>query len=93
MNTDTNAIAVQGLGKRFGAVAAVEDVSFTVERGEIFGFMGHNGAGKTTTLRMLLGLTRPTTGPACSVTTSSLRRSTCGASRATCRPHTRSHPT
>jgi ABC-2 type transport system ATP-binding protein len=64
MNTDTNAIAVQGLGKRFGAVTAVEDVSFTVERGEIFGFMGHNGAGKTTTLRMLLGLTRPTTGHA-----------------------------
>jgi len=58
------AIAVNGLGKRFGAVQAVEDVSFTVAPGEIFGFMGHNGAGKTTTLRMLLGLTRPTAGGA-----------------------------
>lgn len=58
------AIEVQGLGKRFGKVVAVDDVSFSVEPGEIFGFMGHNGAGKTTTLRMLLGLTRPTTGSA-----------------------------
>jgi ABC-2 type transport system ATP-binding protein len=64
MKTTADAIAVEGLGKRFGAVTAVEDVTFTVERGEIFGFMGHNGAGKTTTLRMLLGLTRPTTGRA-----------------------------
>jgi ABC-2 type transport system ATP-binding protein len=58
------AIDVRGLGKRFGAVTAVDDVSFEVEPGEIFGFMGHNGAGKTTTLRMLLGLTRPTAGRA-----------------------------
>lgn len=60
--TRTPAIEVRGLGKRYGAVEAVADLSFTVEPGEIFGFMGHNGAGKTTTLRMLLGLTRPTSG-------------------------------
>lgn len=58
------AITVSALGKRFGQVQAVEGVSFAVEAGEIFGFMGHNGAGKTTTLRMLLGLTRPTSGRA-----------------------------
>ncbi|MEZ4451828.1 MAG: ABC transporter ATP-binding protein [Nannocystaceae bacterium] len=60
----SDAIAVHHLGKRYGAVQAVDDLSFTVEAGEIFGFMGHNGAGKTTTLRMLLGLTRPTSGRA-----------------------------
>lgn len=60
----TKAIAVAGLTKRFGPVLAVDDVSFDVERGEIFGFMGHNGAGKTTTLRMLLGLTPPSAGHA-----------------------------
>jgi ABC-2 type transport system ATP-binding protein len=64
MSMSDAAIAVHGLGKRFGQVQAVEDVSFTVEPGEIFGFMGHNGAGKTTILRMLLGLTRPTAGTA-----------------------------
>jgi ABC-2 type transport system ATP-binding protein len=64
MSTDDAAIAVHGLGKRFGKVEAVTDLSFRVEPGEIFGFMGHNGAGKTTTLRMLLGLTRPTAGRA-----------------------------
>ncbi|XXY45237.1 ABC transporter ATP-binding protein [Sorangium sp. So ce269] len=58
------AIEVNALGKRFGKVTAVDGVSFTVAAGEIFGFMGHNGAGKTTTLRMLLGLTRPTSGSA-----------------------------
>jgi ABC-2 type transport system ATP-binding protein len=59
-----NAIELQGIGKRFGSLQAVQDVSLTVEPGEIFGLMGHNGAGKTTLLRMLLGLTRPTTGQA-----------------------------
>lgn len=58
------AIDVEGLEKKFGSVAAVDRVSFTVEAGEVFGFMGHNGAGKTTTLRMLLGLTKPTGGSA-----------------------------
>ena len=58
----TPAIEVVGLTKRFGKLVAVDDLSFTVAAGEIFGFMGHNGAGKTTTLRMLLGLIRPTSG-------------------------------
>ncbi|WAS96351.1 ABC transporter ATP-binding protein [Nannocystis punicea] len=64
MSASAMAITVEGLGKRFGAVQAVDDVSFAVEPGEIFGFMGHNGAGKTTTLRILLGLTQPTRGRA-----------------------------
>jgi ABC-2 type transport system ATP-binding protein len=62
--TTTHAIEVRGLTKRFGKVTAVDDVSFAVSPGEIFGFMGHNGAGKTTTLRMLLGLTPITAGAA-----------------------------
>jgi ABC-2 type transport system ATP-binding protein len=59
-----NAIEIEGLCKSFAAVRAVEDLSLSVAEGEIFGFMGHNGAGKTTTLRMLLGLTPPTSGRA-----------------------------
>lgn len=59
-----HAIEVHELSKRFGQVVAVDRVTFNVEPGEIFGFMGHNGAGKTTTLRMLLGLTRKTAGQA-----------------------------
>ncbi|GAA4378378.1 ATP-binding cassette domain-containing protein [Nocardioides caricicola] len=55
-------LAVEGVAKTFGAVRAVDDLSFTVRPGAVTGFLGPNGAGKTTTLRMLLGLTRPTTG-------------------------------
>jgi ABC-2 type transport system ATP-binding protein len=55
---------VAGLRKKFGRVAAVEDVSFTASYGRITGFLGPNGAGKTTTLRMLLGLIRPDAGTA-----------------------------
>ncbi|MRG93785.1 ABC transporter ATP-binding protein [Polyangium spumosum] len=62
--TKTHAIELSGLTKRFGGVTAVDDVTFFVEPGEVFGFMGHNGAGKTTTLRMLLGLTPLTSGSA-----------------------------
>jgi ABC-2 type transport system ATP-binding protein len=58
------AIEIVGLTKRFGAFVAVDDIHFSVQKGEIFGFLGHNGAGKTTTLRMLLGLTTPTSGAA-----------------------------
>ncbi|MCJ7612099.1 MAG: ABC transporter ATP-binding protein [Candidatus Aminicenantes bacterium] len=57
-------IDVRGLGKRFGAFTAVDDVSFTVRRGDIFGFLGANGAGKSTTIRMLCGLLAPTAGTA-----------------------------
>lgn len=59
-----HAIELDKLTRHYGPVRAVEQVSFHVEPGEIFGFMGHNGAGKTTTLRMLLGLSRPTSGSA-----------------------------
>lgn len=59
-----NAIDVKNLTKRFGNFVAVDDVSFTVEKGEIFGFLGANGAGKSTTIRMLCGLLMPTSGSA-----------------------------
>jgi ABC-2 type transport system ATP-binding protein len=56
------AVTARGLTKRFGDFTAVDNVSFDVRRGEIFGFLGPNGAGKTTTIRMVLGLLRPTEG-------------------------------
>jgi ABC-2 type transport system ATP-binding protein len=58
------AIEIRGLGKRFGSLQAVTDLSFSVQAGRVTGFLGPNGAGKSTTLRMLLGLIRPTTGEA-----------------------------
>lgn len=58
------AIEIEALTKKFGAFTAVDNVSFSVQEGEVFGFLGHNGAGKTTTLRMLLGLAQPTSGTA-----------------------------
>jgi ABC-2 type transport system ATP-binding protein len=58
------AIEVRSLVKRFGDFTAVDDVSFGVERGRIFGFLGANGAGKSTTIRMLCGLLDPTSGSA-----------------------------
>ena len=57
-------LQVAGLCKRFGRVRALQDVSFSVGPGEIFGYLGPNGAGKTTTLRILLGLVRPDGGEA-----------------------------
>jgi len=60
----TAAIDVRGLSRRFGDFVAVDDVSFAVRPGEIFGFLGANGAGKSTTIRMLCGLLRPTGGTA-----------------------------
>lgn len=59
-----NAIEVAGLSRTFNSLRAVDDISFTVEAGEIFGFLGHNGAGKTTSIRMLTGQLRPTAGRA-----------------------------
>ena len=58
------AIDVRGLSRRFGAFVAVDDLSFTVARGEVFGFLGSNGAGKSTTIRMLCGLLTPSAGTA-----------------------------
>ena len=62
MHDGTGRIVVQNLTKQFGPVAAVQNLSFTVEPGSVTGFLGPNGAGKTTTLRMLLGLVTPTAG-------------------------------
>ena len=62
--TQGQTLAFRGLTKRFGPVAAVEELDFTVEPGRVTGFLGPNGAGKTTTLRMLLGLVAATSGSA-----------------------------
>ncbi len=58
----TPIIETQNLTKRYGDQVAVDELSFTIEEGEIFGFLGPNGSGKTTTLLMLLGLTEPSAG-------------------------------
>jgi ABC-2 type transport system ATP-binding protein len=58
------AIDVQHLTRRFGDFVAVNDISFDVQAGEVFGFLGSNGAGKSTTIRMLCGLLQPTSGTA-----------------------------
>jgi ABC-2 type transport system ATP-binding protein len=60
----SNAIEVRALVRRFGDFTAVDDVSFDVAEGEVFGFLGPNGAGKTTTIKMLTGLLLPTSGQA-----------------------------
>jgi ABC-2 type transport system ATP-binding protein len=60
----TAAIVARDLRRMYGSFVAVDDVSFTVRQGEIFGFLGPNGAGKTTTIKMLTGLLRPTSGTA-----------------------------
>src|SRR6056297_2528131 len=59
-----SAIDVSDLTKRYGEVLANDDLSFTVEEGEVFGYLGPNGAGKTTTIRTLLGFISPTDGGA-----------------------------
>jgi ABC-2 type transport system ATP-binding protein len=61
---DAPAVVVRGLTRRFGPVTAVDDLSFEVARGELFGIVGPDGAGKTTTLRMLAGVLRPDAGSA-----------------------------
>lgn len=55
-------VEVKNLVKRFGSFIAVDDISFNVDKGEIFGFLGANGAGKTTAMRILCGLLTPTSG-------------------------------
>lgn len=59
-----NAIEVKDLTKQFGKFTAVDRVSFNVEKGEVFGFLGANGAGKSTTIKMLCGILEPTSGDA-----------------------------
>src|SRR5438876_5274147 len=55
-------LRVEGVTKRFGDFTAVDDLSFEVRPGRVFGFLGPNGAGKTTTIRMIVGITRPDSG-------------------------------
>lgn len=57
-------VEVDHLSKHYGAVRAVDDISFAIDAGEVFGLLGHNGAGKTTTIRMLTGRTLPSNGRA-----------------------------
>jgi len=65
MNLDQkNTIEVKDLTRKFGKFTAVDHVSFTVEKGEVFGFLGANGAGKSTTIKMLCGILEPTSGDA-----------------------------
>jgi ABC-2 type transport system ATP-binding protein len=62
--SNSKAISVKNLTKRFGNFTAVDAITFDIEPGEIFGFLGANGAGKTTAMRMLCGLSFPTSGEA-----------------------------
>ncbi|HZJ58853.1 MAG TPA: ATP-binding cassette domain-containing protein, partial [Chitinophagaceae bacterium] len=64
MSNETKAIQADQLTKQFGHFTAVDHISFEVDKGEIFGFLGANGAGKTTAMRMLCGLSLPTSGKA-----------------------------
>lgn len=59
---DDTAILIENLVKKFGDFTAVNNISFSVKRGEVFGFLGANGAGKTTAIRMICGLLEPTSG-------------------------------
>ena len=62
MHTRTEVIEARALRRTFGQFVAVDNVSFAVETGQIFGFLGPTGAGKTTTIKMLTGLVQPTGG-------------------------------
>ena len=62
--SNDNAIEADGLTKIFGDFTAVNAITFNVEKGEIFGFLGANGAGKTTAMKMLIGISKPTSGKA-----------------------------
>src|SRR5690554_4136461 len=61
---ETNVIEAEGLTKMFGDFTAVNAITFEVKKGEIFGFLGANGAGKTTAIKMLIGISIPTSGAA-----------------------------
>ena len=87
-------IEVDRLTKRYGPVPAIQDVSFTVEKGQIVGFLGPNGAGKTTTMRILSCFMPASGGPPGSpATTCSSSHSRSGAGSATCPRTCRSTPT
>jgi ABC-2 type transport system ATP-binding protein len=60
--SNSNVVAVKELVKKFGSFVAVDRVTFSIKKGEIFGFLGPNGAGKSTTIRMLCGIITPTSG-------------------------------
>ena len=62
MDTCEKSVVIKNLIKRFGSFTAVDNISFEVSKGEIFGFLGANGAGKTTAIRILCGLSKPTSG-------------------------------
>jgi ABC-2 type transport system ATP-binding protein len=62
MSENQNSVLVNDLTKSFGGFTAVDQVNFTIPKGEIFGLLGPNGAGKTTTIRMLCGILKPTSG-------------------------------
>ena len=62
MNESEITLRVEGVTKRFGDFSAVENLSFNVRSGRVFGFLGPNGAGKTTTIRMIVGITAPDEG-------------------------------
>ena len=64
MSDGAQSVVVENLVKRFGVFTAVDNISFEVRRGEIFGFLGPNGSGKSTTIRILCGLLRPSSGQA-----------------------------
>jgi len=64
MNLQETVIKTEELTKRFGDFTAVNKISFEVKKGEIFGFLGANGAGKTTAMKMLIGISKPTSGKA-----------------------------
>jgi ABC-2 type transport system ATP-binding protein len=64
MSSTEQAIRTESLTRHFGSVTALDDLSFAVPAGSVFGFLGPNGSGKTTTIRLLLGLLRPTSGRA-----------------------------
>jgi ABC-2 type transport system ATP-binding protein len=60
--SDSDAVSVRNLEKRFGSFTAVDRITFSIRRGEIFGFLGPNGSGKSTTIRILCGIITPTSG-------------------------------
>jgi ABC-2 type transport system ATP-binding protein len=75
LGAPTDIIAVQELSRHFGSFRAVDRITFSVTRGEVFGFLGANGAGKSTTIRMLCGLLAPTSGAGRVLTYDILRES------------------